>query len=303
MSTALQASFSRNGFSEIVHSVDKERISHATKQTTGMLYNNLSELRDAGLMSDYVSSTKKLHEIDAIEVTNTKVQSRINLQTGLIQRMQEVLVDLRSQVTQFNTATQVVDIKKLAEMNLKQLALTLNTISADGYEFGGATADIPPIEDVDAFIATSNIVEGKATRNYTRLISSQSKVKLDLQREINLEFDATHPAFQKFTAALHLMKGLTPDAPKDSAVKMFDDAYRDFESLIVNISFNDKILSDAKESLATAKTSATFEMETKFKANIPDLVAESESIKLRLTSAMSALSNDIKRAKLMDFMR
>jgi hypothetical protein len=303
MTTALQAAFIRNPFSDVVHSVERERISHSAKQSSGMKFQNLGELRKAGVMSDYVSLVKKMDEIDAIEVSNSKVESRINLQTGLIQGIQETLQTLRSQVMEYSVATASIDIKMLAKSNLRQVALTLNTTAADGFEFGGATADIPPIEDIEAFVETSNLLQGKPTRNYTKLVSSDSRVRVDLQREIDVEFDASHPAFQKFIAALHMMKDLTPESSKDATVKMFDEANKAFDALIVDISFNDKILTDAKSSLAVTKATAVEEMETKFKASIPDLVSEAESIRMRLTSAISTLAQDTKRPRLLDFVR
>lgn len=303
MMGAIQAAFTKNLYADTINTVRDDMAKHTVKQARSMHYADVASMRKAGVFSDYVGITQKLDMVDALEVSNTGVARRLAAQASAVKSLRGIAVSFKAELMQYNIATARVGVKDAALSALRQVAMLLNQQGADGYEFGGASNNVPPIADVDNFVNQKNIVASKATRNYTNLVSSDVVSQIDLNRTIEARIDAANPAFQKIIAGFHMAASLeNPDGVPDVAA-MLDEGIKALERLTIDIAFKDKILDDANNSLSESKISISEELEVKFKPQIPDLVAEAEYHKQRLMFAMSALANDSKKPTLFDFLK
>ena len=287
-------------------SVVKAKIRENSEERASLTkFSSVESLRKKGLYNEYCNIMGTLHQIDAIEITNTKLGSKLATLNGIVENLRSVAVEIRQHAMESSAMTSGVDIRELAEKNLKIVALTLNATSASGvgYEFGGAYTNIAPVEDVDAFVRDSNIVDGKVTANYTKVIPADTVSRIDLTRTLEVGIDATNPAFQKLIGALHILRGCSPSNSKDEAIKLLDESVKELDGLVVTIGFNERILDDAKGSLNSAKMNAVTDFENNFKSDIPALLAESTELDTQLQSALSALAKGISGPSLLDFLR
>ena len=302
MAVSLSKIMTSNPKIEVMQRIKDAQTITQRQQVTGVMYATTSELQKDGLLSRYTDTVAKADSLKNLAISNQLVKSRIGFQTGLITQMKDKITQLKSQVIEYSAATPDINVPTFATMNLRQVALTLNSSPFGSYEFGGMSSDIPPVEDVEAFITTTNIdADGNLTSNYTKLIKDDSTNLIDENREIKVSIDAAHPAFQNMIGALHKMIALTPTADKTEVLAMLEEAFNLFQDMEVYITFNDKILDDADASneFMQEEIASVFDQ---FRSDISDLVSQSQEQNQQLQVSMYALSL-ANRTSLLDFIR
>ena len=275
----------------------------SSRNTSEARYDNISDLRRLGIYNEYCSTLAQLNEAEQIIIQNQRYKSLTDSQTVILENLRERASEARATIMESNIATTNIKIDQFAEEGLRHLGYQMNERDSSGYIFGGQTKDRAPIEDVEKFANTSNIFQGKATANYTNLVASEDKVKIGFSHELMIDIDADQSAFQKMTAAFHMMKNIdnAPQNEKDKAANMFDDAINEINDLIVLIGYRQKILDDAEDSVSSSKLVLSKRSQDLFQKTTPEMIAESEEHQNMLKTAIFGLVQSRKAAKLVDY--
>ncbi len=282
----------------------KGRMANVSRQqNTGAQYDRVTSMQGEGIYFPYENLVSTREKLEAFDSSNTIVERRLGFQHTFITKMQDFVTKIRGQLIQFDAATENVDIPGFAELQLRQVGLILNDNTFGYYEFGGASSDNAPIADIEKFIAASNVKsDGTADASYTRVIPDQSRTKIDLQRDVAVSIDASDPAFQHLIGALHLIKNLPAGGEgKDKALKMLETSWEKFSEMQVRVGFNERILADAKASVAYAKGENSIALQA-YNSRVEDLVLANQENQRSLQAIFYSmrLANSV---SLIDFLK
>ncbi len=270
------------------------------QQVTQVRHDKVSSMQQEGLYFEYENLVTNRDKLEALTSTNIVAEKRLGFQQSFITQMRNFVTDIRGKVQQFNAATANVDMAQFAKLQLRQLGLTLNDRTFGYYEFAGANGDTPPIADIEQFIETSNVKDdGTVNASYSSVMPDTSTNKIDFNREIAISIDVTDPAFQHLIGALHLISNLAPGDSPDDAINMLDKSQDLFSKMEVIVGFNDRILQDAKQSIAYANSENSRDFGA-FSSKMEDLVLANQEHHRSLQAIFSAmmLAN---RVSLIDF--
>jgi hypothetical protein len=274
------------------------------KQASNFNYSGVADMRQKGVYEEYIDLIQTSHQIDSLNVSNPMLEQRIGYKIDVIAQVVKLASDVQGKAMEFNSLTEHINIKEIAEQSLELLAFKLNTTDGRGYIFGGQNSDLSPIKDIKSFVEQSNFLGDNPTRNYTNIISSDDIKIIGLNRELNENLDATALGFQKLIAALHLMKDMKPGSEDDQTktVKMFKDAIKEFHNIETDINYKQKILADATKGIQDVRENIV-ESLSDYKSDIPDIIAQRTELETSLNFAINALSNTFKAPTLLDYMR
>jgi len=282
----------------------KDRLALEKKEARNFNYSGVGEMRQKGVYEEYISLIRTSHQIDSLSVSNTMLEKRIEYKTDVISEVVKLASEMKAKVIEFNSLTEHIDIQSIAKQSLELLAFKLNTYDGRGYIFGGQNSDSPPIEDIQTFVNQSNLLGDNPTRNYTKVISSDSKKIIGLNKELDENLDASDSGFQKLIAALHLMKDMKAgsEADQSKTVKMFEDALKQFHNVELDINYKQKILQDSKKDIQHVRENIV-ESLTDYVADIPEIISQRTDIDTSIKFAIDTLATTLKLPTLLDYMR
>lgn len=253
----------------------------------GNKYKDRAELEKNGIGKEY-------DDLQSVLMFNEKYNTACNSAIYKLE-MQNIKLDELSELkTKFSSKQDLIPgrEKEFAEDILTKIEAVLNSQLGGEYIFGGKNSNIQPVADLNR---QTNIVNGRASTNYTNATAVQTISPVSDKHSVNLTLiSANDPAIASFIAAVNSFKSSEGHSHAEIdkflqngenslgklGVKMHN-AIQNAQNAKV---YNSEIKTSVIEQIAKISTSDVVELAEKAKAAVHSLVA---------TFALSEINNNV----------
>jgi hypothetical protein len=241
----------------------------------GNKYQTRIDLDSSGLGGVYDDLQSKL-------ITSSKFEASQQLASTKLALQQSKLTDLSQVVGKFRSPSYIAGEEvAFADSILSDIADILNSQEEGEYIFGGKDSKTRPVLD----LSKSNIINGRASTNYTNASTTEINFTIAENSVINLGFiSANNPGIASIIAAINVFK----EDPTSPAIDGFINDYNDhFAELQTKVSSAIKETEGAQIINSRLKTIVTEQIKS---VGGGDMIEAVETIKALMFSFLANLS-------------